>query len=375
VRTILPIVIFIFIFDTFRDFGFYLIRAIEKMEWEAALYMITNAAIVVFGFIFLKLSPNVASFTFSYALGAGAGLVATLFAIRKYISGIFSHYSFARAKYILASAWPIAISSVLGVLMINTDILIIGWLRSSEDVGLYSAAQRIIQLLYLFPAILAISLLPTFARLAGKDDKKMSFAAERVLSFVYLLALPMALGCLILGPGIINFVFGPGYAKAISSFQVLGITMLVDFPAVILSGLVFSYNKQKKLMTYSAIGGISNVIFDLILIPRFGIVGSAFATLSAQTLSNVYLHRTARRLNNFRVLPHLKKIFAASAVMAVAVALISLTNLHVLIAVAAGTAVYFGTLFALREPIFKEVRFILQPSASVAQETGEKSFQ
>ncbi len=371
VKAILPIVVFILIFDTFRDFGFYLIRAMEKMEWEAMLYMTTNAAIVVLGFIFLKFSPKVALFTLSYALGTGVGLAATIFVLRKHFSGIFSNYSSAWAKSILTSAWPFAISGALGALMINTDILIIGWLRSAQDVGLYSVGQRIVQLLYVLPAVLSTSLFPTLARLAGKDDKKVSLAVERVLSFVYLAAIPMALGSVILGKGIINFVFGSGYADAVSSFQVLGITMLIDFPVAILSGMVFAYNRQKKLMIYSAIGGILNVVLDFILIPKFGIVGSAFATLAAQILSNIYLHWTARRLNNFVVLPHLKKVFFASAVMAVAILSMNFAGWHVLIAVTAGIAVYFGTLFALREPVFEEIRSILQPSASAAQANGE----
>lgn len=373
VKPLLPIVIFILAFDTMREFGFSLIRAMEKMEVEAALYLTTNAAIVIFGFIFLHFSKSVVYFTYAYAFGTGIGMIVTIWTLRKKFGGIFSNFSARLLRSILTSAWPIAISSFLGILMLNTDILIIGWLGSAEDVGLYSAAQRIIQMLYLMPAIVVVSLLPVFSRLAGEENrKKMSLAVEKVLSIVYLFAIPVALGSVILGKEIINFVFGSGYTHAISSFRVLGLTMLVDFPTGILSGMVFAYNNQKKLTIYSIIGGFSNVIFDLILIPRFGIVGSAFATLSAQTISNIYLHWTAKRLNNFNVLPHLKKIFVASAVMSVVVLLVNFTGLHVLISIAVGTAVYFGTLFILREPVLKEMRSILQSSSLTGQASGEQ---
>ena len=52
----------------------------------------------------------------------------------------------------MKTAWPFAIIGALGVLLTNTDILIISWMRRRRTVGIYSAAIRIIQTLYLVPA-------------------------------------------------------------------------------------------------------------------------------------------------------------------------------------------------------------------------------
>lgn len=363
---LLPIVAFILAFDTLRDFGFYLIRAYEKMEWEAALYILTNVAIVAAGFYSLKIYKTVEAFAMSYAIGTGIGLIATIWLLRKNLSGILSNFSYKLSKSIFSSAWPFAVSSILGMLMLNTDILIIGWLRSAEDVGLYSSAQRIVQFLYLFPAILNTSLFPTFSRLANTDNEKLRKIFERAISFVFLLSIPMAIGGAILGHEITGLVFGSGYAKSTSSFQILLLTMLIDFPFTILSGLVFAYNKQKNIMLYSAIGGISNVLFDLILIPRFGILGSAFATLSAQAISGVYLRWAARKITHFAVFKYLKKVFAATALMAGVILMMQALAIHVVAIIIVATIAYFGMLLSLREPLFKEIKLILRPASSDA---------
>ncbi len=370
-RTVLNIVIFILVFDTIREFGFSLVRAIEKMEWEAGLYLLTNAAIVIAGFVALYLSKSVVAFTFAYALGTGLGMVATVWALRGKISGVFSNFSLKLTKYILESTWPFAVSSFMGVLMINTDILIIGWLLSAEDVGLYSAGQRIVQLLYLLPSMMNTSLLPTFSCLANSDDKRLRSMLEMVLTFVFLAAIPIAIGGFILGKEIIAFVFGEGYIKSALSFQILMLTILIDFPAVILSSMVFAYNKQKSLMVYSAIGGISNVVFDLIFIPRFGITGSAVATLLAQFLSQIYLRRTAKKINYFKVLPHLKRVFTASAVMIIPIILLNAAGVHVLITIGAASLTYLGVLLLLKEPVVKEVKLILRPAVSALPTESE----
>src|SRR3989344_8892478 len=164
-KALFPIVAFILVFDSLREFGFSYTRALERMEWEAGLYIITNIAIVVSGFIFLHIHPTVRAFTFAYALGTGIGMIATLLALRRYFSNVIFHFSRSLIALIFRSAWPFAISGTLGMLMINADIVIIGWLRPAQDLGYYAAAQRFTQLLYLLPAVLSVSVLPSFSRL------------------------------------------------------------------------------------------------------------------------------------------------------------------------------------------------------------------
>ncbi len=362
-RALLPLAVFILVFDTFREFGFSFIRAVEKMEWETGLYILTNLAIVAFGFLFLRLHPTVRAFTFSYALGTGVGMAATYFVLRGDLKRIVSDVSVKLIKPILNSAWPFAISAILGVLMINTDILIIGALRSATDVGFYSAGQRIVQLLYLIPSILTTSILPTFSRAAGKDPGKMRAVLERVLSSLFLVAIPIVAGGILLGPQIISFVFGKEYLPATAPFQILLLTLIADFSAVTLSAVLFAYDRQRDLIVYSAIGGILNVALDLALIPRFGMVGSSWATFGAQIASNAYLWRIVKKTNDFRVFSHLKKIIAATAGMAAVT--ISLAALHANLFANIGVSIitYFGLLHLMREPILREIKTILRPAA------------
>lgn len=366
VKVILPIAILILIFDALRELGFSFVRAMEKMEWEAALYLATNTAIVAFGFIFLKTAPTVSSFAYAYALGTGLGMTATIFVLRKYLSGILTKFSFRTAKQILASGWPFAISAVLAVLLVDTDILIVGWLRSTTEVGLLSAAQRIVQLFYILPGVLSVSLLPSFARLAGKDNEKLRVVANKALSFIYALAVPLAFGGVILGKEIILFIFGGDYIGGSLAFQLLIATIIINFPTAVLTNLTFAFNKQRQLTIYAAIGGISNVLLDFLLIPRFGISGSAAGTLLVQILSTAYLWGIVLKLLPISIAPHLKKIFIASLAMAGVVLLAKLTSAHLLVSIAAGIGVYFLVLAALKEPLLSEIRSIILPGSTEA---------
>lgn len=357
---IFPIAALIIVFDSLREFGFAIMRALEKMEWEAGLYILTNASIVILGLLVLYFVPGVKIFTYAYAAGNAIGMIATFFTLRKYLKNLFQKIDFGLLKSILYSSWPIAISGVLGSLMINTDIILIGFFKSAESVGFYSAAQRPIQLLYLFPSIIATSIFPALARLANKENLKIRQILERTISISLLAALPISIGGAILGRDLINLVFGAGYEPAVLSFQILLLTILVNFPALILINAIFAYNRQKSLVALSAIGGVSNVILDLIFIPPFGITGSAAATLLSQALTNFYLWRKLKKINYFEILPHMKKIFAATAIMTGGTLIGAYFGLNVISNIILSAIIYFYFLSLLKEPLLQEVRLILR---------------
>ncbi|MDO8664770.1 MAG: flippase [Candidatus Liptonbacteria bacterium] len=367
---LLPLVALIITFDTIRGFFSAFIWAKENMEQEASISILTNVAIVIFSFIFFSFKPSIASFAWGYVAGTAVGAVAATFVLRRYIKKIFSFFSVKLIKPIIVSAWPFAITGTLGLLLTNMDILIISWMRTASDVGIYSAAIRIVQILYALPVIIQLSALPLFSRLARRDNQKFRAGFERTVGFVFLASVPLALGGALLGTQIMTFVFGAAYAGGGLAFKILALTILVDYPMVIISAAVFAYSRQKGLIIAALIGGISNVVLDLILIPRFGITGSAVATLIAQTLSNWYLWHMMKKINYFEVMPKLKIVITAGVIMASVTALLLALHINVILNIALSAAVYFGVLVVFREPLLMEIKRILRPTA---QNTPEPS--
>ena len=367
---LLPIVAFILMFDTLREFFSSLLRGLEKMEWDAGIFLFTNLAIVVFGFLFIFHSPTAESLGWGYAIGTALGAIAAIAVVWDYVKGIASRFRARLATSIMQSAWPFAVAGALGLLLTNTDILLISWMKTASDVGIYSAAIRIIQVLYLIPGILQLSTLPLFSRLAKKNNAKFRVALERSVTMVFLLSIPMAAGGIVLGTQIMSFVFGAAFIPGGLPFKLLLVTLIVDYPGSLIVNALFVYGRQKSLIITSAIGGVSNVILDLLLIPRFGMTGSAIATLIAQILSNGYLWYVMRKINPFSILPHIKKIAAASFVMFIATVGLSLLHANLLLIIIVSIAIYIATLKLLREKLLAEIGAILPFGKAPTGEIG-----
>ncbi|HEX4104101.1 MAG TPA: flippase [Candidatus Paceibacterota bacterium] len=359
---LLPLTALIIIFDGTREFLSSFIRSMEKMEWEAVIFVSENIAIVAFGIFLMVRSPVPYSFLLAYVLGAAASVFIAVYYLRSYLKKVFSFFSLKLIKPIFVTAWPFAISGALGLFFTSTDVLIISWLRSASDVGIYSAATRIVQTLYLIPGIIQYATLPLFARLAKKDDPKFRVALEQTLSMVFFASIPLSIGGIILGTPLMGLVFGSAYLPGGLSFEILMATLLFDFAASIVINALFAYDHQKSLIISSILGAAVNVGLDLLLIPIYGIAGSAVSTLFAQAVNNGYLWYAMKKINNFSVVSHLKKIIVAGAVMAVVTALLALLGVNVIVNIILSGAAYLLVLRALREPLLIEVKRLLVPA-------------
>ncbi|HTY39757.1 MAG TPA: oligosaccharide flippase family protein [Candidatus Paceibacterota bacterium] len=354
--TLIPIIAVVVTFDSLREFFSAFIRSNEKMEWEAGIFMLTNFAIVFFGFLFMSFSKTALALSWAYAAGTIVGAGTAFLVLRKKLSGIFSYFSKKLVKPIIVSAWPFAITGALGLLLTNTDIIILSWMRTASEVGIYSAAIRVIQILYVLPVVFQYSTLPVLSRLAKNDNAKFRSAFERTVRLIFLLSIPMALGGTILGTQIMGLLFGTPYLPGSLALKLLLLTMIVDYPALIIGAAMFAYNHQKNLINASLIGGISNVVLDLVLIPPFGMAGSAFGTLLAQILVNWYLWHTMKKINYFTILPQLKKIIVSGLFMGLATTAMLFLGLPVIMNIVISAGIYFGILYLIKEPLLIEVK-------------------
>lgn len=259
------------------------------------------------------------------------------------------------------AALPIAAISLVGAFMLNTDLIMLGWWRNAEEIGYYSAAQKIIQVLYTLPLILASALFPLISRLVvQKKDAEVGTVTEKGITSTLLLAIPLAVGGAVLAKPIISFLYGNEYLPAVSSFQILITTLLIYFPSVLLPNLILAYDKQKKVVPFVAAGSLSNVILNALLIPPFGIVGSSIATFFAQLTSNLPIWLLVRKIVFFKVLRNLKKIIVAVLAMAAANFIFNRLGFHILINIAASGIIYFGALYLFKEKLIMEGLSILK---------------
>lgn len=358
-RTIFPIVALVLFFDSMRELGLSINRISEKMERDMIVKIVTNSIIFGLGIILLKIKLAPESIAIAYAIGSAMGFITVAFIIRKDFTKLISKIDIKIFKLIIKTTWPFAFIVLIGTIMGNIDIYMLGIWRNSTEIGLYSAVQRIQQFILIIPSTIAVAVFPLMSRLANIDNEQFKLVFKKTISLIMIIGLPLALGGILLANQIVPLIFGPDYSGAIPILRILMAMLLFSFPLFLLSNVIFAYNRQKELVKAYSTGIIANILLNLLLVPKFGAMGSAIATLISTLTIIIIIWGKIKIISYFEIMPQIKKSFLATLIMIFSILILKNLNINVIINILFSSSIYFVSLLLFKESIFKELREII----------------
>ena len=350
VMTLLVILAISSIFEQLKEFLFAIPRSLEKMEIETLFNFVYNIVLVVIGFLVLKLYPDVFYLSLVYVIISTAGFIFLLWYLREYLRGITKNVSSSLIKPILNYTLPLSISSIFSALALNLDNLLLGFFRTSSEIGFYNAAQKPGLIITIFPSILAASIFPLLSRLTDNRGK-FSKVMEQTFHLIFLLVLPITFGGFILAKETMVFLYGAQYASAATIFKITLAGLIFASPVVILNNALFVFGKQKSLLVAGIISGISSTALNLILIPRYGNIGAATASLISISLVSTWLNWKLYSIISYNIFSQLGRSSIAVVIMGILVLIFKYLGWPFLFNVMLGAIIYLLVLYLLKEPL------------------------
>ncbi len=189
----------------------------------------------------------------------------------------------ARVLPIFRAALPLLIHLMLGLLIYNSDLIFLRLFRDSANVGYYAAAYTLISFLSNLGLTYSMSLLPTLTRLGkGTDGEKSLY--HTALVHVYAACIPISIGGYLLAGSIIQLGFGDAYIPSILILQVLIWSIPMSTFRNVPWAALIARERQDLLMKAILIAAAANIALNIILIPPFGMLGAASATIATECL-------------------------------------------------------------------------------------------
>ncbi len=181
----------------------------------------------------------------------------------------------------LKMAAPLLVVSGTYVISANADIVMLGWLSNSKDVGVYSVAARLALLVSFFQVVTNSAISPKLAALyaAGMMDD-MSRMVRRVTGLLVIIA-GVFLAIFIFGGSFILSFWGSEFRQAHLTLIILGIGQFFNISAGCSGGLLIMCGYEKIHGYISMIWAVINLVLNYFLIGRFGAEGAAAATAIA----------------------------------------------------------------------------------------------
>lgn len=254
------------------------------------------------------------------------------------------------ARRVARYSVPLTATRGANVLDKRVDTILVGSLMNPAAVGYYYLSKQIVGFVQSPAASLGFTLSPTYGEhKADGQTERAAAVYETSLKYVLLLYVPAAAGMVLVAEPAIRLLFGATYAPAAPVLQVFAGYVVLQAVAFVTSDALDYLGRARARAYAKGVASVANFLLNLALIPTYGVVGAAGATVvthAGYTGVNVAVIHSELSLSIGNLARHLAVVVGVTAAMSAAVWLV-LTSASGPVAVVAAIALGVGVWAAL----------------------------
>jgi O-antigen/teichoic acid export membrane protein len=171
----------------------------------------------------------------------------------------------------------------------------LGQMVGREEVGIYSVAVRLSEVWYFFATAVVVSVFPSLLKQRSDNPSLYSKRLQQVCDLLFVSALVSAICVAFLSPVLIPFVFGEAYKGSAVLLSIHIWAGLFVFMRALVSKWLIAEHLLKFSLLSHGLGALVNIVGNYLLIPSFGGLGAAYATVLSYAIASYvtfWLHPT-----------------------------------------------------------------------------------
>ena len=291
----LPFIFFKSIVEYFRN----VFQGIHRIKYHFYINSCEYGLNLVFVIFFLNFFGGLKSVIMSLTLSVLISSFLGLYLISNYICLTFYSKSiYDTARRIFRYALPLTFISFGFLLITEIDIVMLGWIKDTHEVGIYAISKNVVNKLPQIAFAITVAVMPSFAKIDINTINKYIFKYKKLLKINFFIYVLISGLIIILAPWFVPLLFGSEYHGSILPLQILSVWLfIVSFNVIFNSFLDFQKKAQKRALHF-LITIIINIFANLALIPALSSLGAAIATTSSYViyviLNGIEVYKTFR---------------------------------------------------------------------------------
>ena len=339
-------------------------------------YIVVQIIALLAMFLFVKSSKDVWIYCVLAVLASFGGSIPNIFYTRRYAKiRLTRNMHFKRHIVPLLTLFA---NTIAMMVFVNSDIIMLGFYYNDEIVGVYSLSSKVYSMIKQMLNAIVIVALPRVTSVIEKDDKEYHILLNKIFNYLTIILIPVSVGLFMMSDSVIMLAGGREYIGGNPAMKVLSISIVFAMVGSFMMNCVLIANrKDRKCFTSTLIAAISNIILNLILLKRIGIIGAAITTLIAELINASIMTYYSKQLVKDRIIDIRNLVECISGSIGIVVVcyfanlLISNTIIRTVIAICGSVIVYASFMAIVKNVYFKE---FLQPLLNkIRTITGRKT--
>lgn len=279
-------------------------RGREKMEWSAVIIAAIEGTFLILALITVPLRATIDWLMVAYLVSRVISLAVGIWIYRARFGKLYPTIDKELWTSLFKASLPFAITNGLSSVYVRVDVVFLSYLTTSAIVGLYEAANNLTVRLNVLARTVSIALYPFLSAEFAKNKQSLQRYTGRTIR---LLVIPSAMIAAVLwafGDRIVIMVYGDKFLAAAQAVKWLALIMPIKFIDTSLEVALSASNREGKRAIAVLVAALANLLFDFILIPKYGLMGAVYETLLTEAVLFVmyiwYLRNEAREMFAWR---------------------------------------------------------------------------
>jgi O-antigen/teichoic acid export membrane protein len=174
------------------------------------------------------------------------------------------------------------------ILFTQADLWIVGMYKSTETVGIYGVVTKLVMLIILPLMTFSTIIPPLIASMyAAHDIDKLRKLIRESTRWIMSISIPIILVLIVEGDVILDLVFGEQFRRGYTALIILAGGQMINAASGLVGYLLQMTGGHRLIMVINLSWGFLNIIINLFLVPRYGIVGAATSTAFCLAMGNI----------------------------------------------------------------------------------------
>lgn len=256
----------------------------EDYLYITVRYIFVQIIALISIFIFVHSEKDIVTYAIITTLGSAGGNLLNIFYIRKYVELrlVFNRNVITHLRPILILfANSLAIS-----VYVNADITMLRYFRDDVEVGIYSLASRIYNIVKRMINALIIVTVPRLAYYSKRNYTAYENVIKTAMNGLIMMLLPCIVGLVLMSKPTVLLVGGEQYVDAWKPLCILSGAMFFALLSSFFTNCILVINNMEKTMLLSTtVSALVNIILNIFMLPRYGMGGAAVTTLIAEAVN------------------------------------------------------------------------------------------
>lgn len=278
-RVLVGIIAFGIIFQAFDSIDIWFQSQVQSkyvVYAKSTALILANLAKIVL----ILAEASLVAFAWVSALEIVAGAIgmAVVYRVRGYYIQAW-RANVARVKSLLGQSWPMILAGVLAVVYLRIDQVMLGEMVGQREVGVYSTAVRISEVWYFVATAVTISVFPALVRSKSLGREIYEVRLQQLYDFLVWIALVVAVVLTFTSGPLVALLYGEEYSGGGLILAIHIWAGLFVFVREALGKWLINEGFMKFFLLGNGLGAAVNVLLNWFLIPAYGGVGAAVATV------------------------------------------------------------------------------------------------